>query len=78
MLLAPICPHTMDYTWQQLLKKTGSVLTAGWPQAPAPDAVLAQSAAYVDSLIASVRAQRIKSENPKPRKGQPAIKHKVC
>lgn len=29
LLLAPITPHTSDYVWSSLLKKQGSVLTAG-------------------------------------------------
>lgn len=44
VLLAPICPHTCEYVWGDLLKKEGTVLKAGWPQAQQPDFVLQQAA----------------------------------
>ena len=43
-LLAPICPHTCEHIWGELLKRPGLVVKAGWPQAPAPDFVLQRAA----------------------------------
>ena len=39
-LLVPITPHTSEHIWSNLLGKTGSVLTSGWPQADQPDFVM--------------------------------------
>jgi leucyl-tRNA synthetase len=52
LLLVPITPHTCDHVWTSLLKKQGSVLTAGWPQSEAPDYVLQRAAQYVEATIA--------------------------
>ena len=54
-LLAPICPHTCEHIWGGLLKRPGSVLKAGWPQAAPPDLVLTQQARYLDDLIVDWR-----------------------
>ncbi len=43
-LLAPICPHTCEHIWGELLRRPGLVVNAGWPQAPAPDFVLQRAA----------------------------------
>jgi len=40
LLLAPICPHTCEHVWRSKLREKGSVLTAGWPQAPQPNTAL--------------------------------------
>ncbi len=40
LLLAPICPHTCEHVWRSKLHEKGSVLTAGWPQAPQPNTAL--------------------------------------
>lgn len=59
--------------WRVLLGKPGSVLTAGWPVAPAPDQVMARASAYIESFIPSLRKLIAKAEMPaKPKKGQPA------
>lgn len=36
--------HTMEHMWGVVLKKQGTVLRAGWPEAAAPDFVLQQAA----------------------------------
>ena len=79
-LLAPICPHTCDHMWRAVLGRSGSVLTAGWPQAEAPDATLSRAAAYLQDQIASLRTLIAKVEAPpkKAKKGAPlAVPSKV-
>jgi len=58
LLLVPITPHTCEHVWTHLLKKQGSVLTAGWPQSDAPDFVLQRAAQYIESTIARWVAAR--------------------
>jgi leucyl-tRNA synthetase len=48
LLLAPITPHTSEHIWGSILKKQGSVLTAGWPQADAPDFIMQRAAQYIE------------------------------
>ena len=40
LLLAPICPHTCEHVWRDTLQQQGTVLTAGWPEAPQPKVAL--------------------------------------
>lgn len=82
LLLAPLAPHTCEHVWRDLLKKEGTVLTAGWPGdreggAPAPDAVLRAAAAALEGTIANARRgiakletppKKAKKDDPKPRK----------
>lgn len=78
LLLAPLAPHTCEHIWRDLLKKKGTVLTAGWPSdAPAPDAVLRAAAAALDGTINSARrgiaklempSKKAKKDDPKPKK----------
>lgn len=48
LLLVPITPHTAEHIWSSLLKKQGSVLRAGWPQAAEPDFVMQRAAQYIE------------------------------
>ena len=50
LLLTPICPHTCDHIWRDILKKPGIALKAGWPQLPLPDAGVQRQAAYIEKL----------------------------
>ena len=78
LLLAPLAPHTCEHVWRDLLKKEGTVLTAGWPSdAPAPDAVLRAAAAALEGTINNARRgiakletppKKAKKDDPKPRK----------
>jgi len=78
LLLAPLAPHTCEHVWRDLLKKEGTVLTAGWPRdAPPPDAVLRAAAAALEGTINSARRgiakleappKKAKKDDPKPRK----------
>eukprot|EP00955_Chlamydomonas_euryale_P041976 352181-Chlamydomonas_euryale.AAC.1 len=47
-LLAPIIPHTSDHIWVNVLKKDGSVLTAGWPKTETPDFVMQRASKYIE------------------------------
>jgi len=59
LLLSPVCPHVAEHLWA-LLGKTGSVLAATWPTAPAPDTtVIAQS----EYLMDTARDFRLKLKN---------------
>ncbi|GAB4822876.1 hypothetical protein N2152v2_009922 [Parachlorella kessleri] len=70
-LLAPICPHTCEHIWGELLRRPGLVVNAGWPQAPAPDFVLQRAANYIDNTISNLRKAIAKAEAPpKAKKGQ--------
>ena len=78
LLLAPLAPHTCEHVWRDLLKKEGTVLTAGWPRdAPAPDAVLRAAAAALEGTIAAARRgisrleappKKAKKDDPRPRR----------
>lgn len=73
LLLTPICPHTCEHIWSNLLKKDGLVVNAGWPSAAEPDFLLQKTAAYIEETIVNLRKAIQKTELPvKPKKGQPA------
>jgi leucyl-tRNA synthetase len=70
-LLAPVTPHTSDHIWRRVLRKPGSVLTAGWPGEDVlgkgnaePDFVMERAAAYVEDLIPALRKSVAKAEAP--------------
>lgn len=74
LLLVPFAPHTMDHTWTNLLKKSSSALTAGWPKAEAPNYGLQQAASYLDGFISVQRRNKMKLEKPpKSKKGAPSV-----
>ena len=71
LLLTPICPHTCDHIWRDILRKHGSALKAGWPQLPPPDAGLQRQAAYIEKLrdrLASIISKE--TQVKKQKKGQ--------
>ncbi|XP_054158763.1 leucine--tRNA ligase, cytoplasmic-like [Oppia nitens] len=55
ILLCPICPHTADYVWTEVLQRSDSVNTSRWPQVVAVDDVLLQSFAYLMDATHSFR-----------------------
>lgn len=70
---APVLPHTCEHIWGNLLKREGSVLVAGWPEAPLPDPKVALSSEYIESMIPAFRKAIAKAEAlPKAKKGQSA------
>lgn len=69
-LLAPICPHTCEHIWANLLKKEGFIVNAGWPEAAPADLMLQQTAGYIEATIHSLRKAIAKAEAPpKAKKG---------
>lgn len=55
IILCPICPHTSEYVWTEVLKKSGSVQNAVWPQTATVDEVLLQSFSYLMDAAHSFR-----------------------
>lgn len=37
LLITPICPHTCEHIWRNILRCDGSALTAGFPEGSVPD-----------------------------------------
>lgn len=70
---SPIIPHTCEHLWANVLKRSGSVLTAGWPDVATPNVTVAMASSYVEGVIPSFRKAIAKAEAPpKAKKGQPA------
>ena len=44
LLLVPLCPHTCEHIWGELLGRPGLVVKAGWPAAADPDPLLRRQA----------------------------------
>lgn len=40
LLLTPVCPHTCEHIWRDVLGRPDSALTAGFPAGRAPDFAL--------------------------------------
>mmetsp|Transcript_29049 Transcript_29049/g.72774 ORF Transcript_29049/g.72774 Transcript_29049/m.72774 type:complete len:889 (+) Transcript_29049:1024-3690(+) len=70
---AAIIPHTCEHLWSNILKREGSVMTAGWPEVPVADPTVAMASTYIEAMIPSFRKAVAKAEAPpKAKKGQPA------
>ncbi|MEW5310396.1 MAG: hypothetical protein WDW38_002197 [Sanguina aurantia] len=69
LIMTPITPHMSEHIWSNLLKRTGGVVTAGWPVGSAPDMVLHRAAAYAESLIPHLRKGISKAELIPKKKG---------
>ena len=67
-ITAPITPHWADHIFRNVLKAGDCVLTAGWPQLPAPDFSLRKAAEYVEKTVERVRAAVTKKEAPPKKK----------
>jgi len=51
-LITPICQHYAEHVWQNILKKEGFVVKAGWPIADTPDPTLRAANKYLlDSMV---------------------------
>jgi len=62
LMLAPICPHTMEYIWREMLGREGSVCNQKFPEAREFDAELIQQHKYVEDCITAFRQKLIKDE----------------
>lgn len=60
VLLAPICPHTADYIYRSLLKKSSSVQNAPWPEVKEPTGNYIQMFSY---FLDAVYTFRIRFKN---------------
>jgi len=63
-LMVPICPHTCEHIWRNILKMDGFVVTAGWPEYKPADQVLHTMADYLENLITNLRKSISKAEMP--------------
>ena len=68
LLLAPICPHTCEHIYGQLLMKEGSVTNAGFPVGEPEDTALTAANKYLGDLITNMRKGIAKCTAP-PKKG---------
>lgn len=75
-LLAPIAPHWAEHVWGALLRRPGSVLTSGWPDAAAPDEALRAASSYLAGSIVEWRKAIAKAVATK--KGRPATERMRC
>jgi leucyl-tRNA synthetase len=72
-LMTPICPHTCEHIWREMLKREGSILNSGWPDAPPTDVLLQEMGKHVEIQISSLRKSIAKAElPPRTKKGEPA------
>ena len=75
LLLAPICPHTCEHIYGNILKKSGTVTKAGFPKGEAPDVALTAANKYLNDTITNMRKGIAKCTAP-PKKGpKPPPKH---
>jgi leucyl-tRNA synthetase len=70
-LITPICPHYAEHVWQNILKKEGFAIKAGWPVASTPDPTLRIANKYLQDSIVLMRKllQKQGSGSKKPKKG---------
>eukprot|EP00301_Raphidiophrys_heterophryoidea_P022998 c7009_g1_i1.p1 GENE.c7009_g1_i1~~c7009_g1_i1.p1 ORF type:complete len:1146 (+),score=341.15 c7009_g1_i1:104-3541(+) len=65
LMLAPITPHTCEFLWQQVLKKSGLVVNASWPQVEPADKFILDEAEYLFSTARDLRLILQRFKNPK-------------
>ena len=78
-LLTPICPHTCEHMWSNILKKEGCVVNSGLPQLEEPDMIIYQSGKFIEGIISSLRSSIQKAQAPPKKKKNkgPVAKMKV-
>lgn len=64
-IIAPVCPHTSEHVWRNVLKNDGLVIKAGWPEAPPADFVLQEMSKYVEKQISVLRKEISQAEKPR-------------
>jgi len=70
VLLAPICPHFSQYSWQ-LLGKAGVIQKASWPDAGPVDEVVLKQNEYLQGTVHNFRLRKEAYLKPKkPKKGE--------
>lgn len=77
LLLAPICPHTCEHVWKNVLKKQTHVVIAGYPQKTKEvDVALMKANFHVAKEISNWRKMIAKVQAP-PKKGKATSKTTV-
>uniref|UniRef100_A0A914W357 leucine--tRNA ligase n=1 Tax=Plectus sambesii TaxID=2011161 RepID=A0A914W357_9BILA len=71
LLLAPVCPHIAEQTWE-LLKKPRMIMEERWPEAAPVDELLLQEAAFLENSVREFRARLKNLLTPKGKKATPA------
>lgn len=66
IILAPLCTHTSEFVWTNVLKKDGSVMNAHWPQVDQVDEVLLKSFSYLLDVSHAFRL-RLKTYQAPPK-----------
>ncbi|BDA46666.1 Leucine-tRNA ligase, cytoplasmic [Coccomyxa sp. Obi] len=69
LLITPICPHTCDHIWRNILGRKGSALTAGFPVGGEPDFGIRWAAEYLVEEVTTLRKGIEKAEAPPKKKG---------
>ncbi|KAI0147646.1 leucyl-tRNA synthetase [Xylariaceae sp. FL1272] len=54
LLLTPIAPHFSEYVYREVLKNSGSVHNALWPEVPEADTVLSATFNYISSVTYNI------------------------
>ena len=49
--LPQICPHYGEHVWRNILRQPGAGITAGWPEAQAPDNTLKAANKYLQVSV---------------------------
>lgn len=78
VMLAPICPHTADYIYRNILKKSGSVQSAPWPEANEPNQNYIQMFNYFIDACHSfrIRYKNFQTQAAKTKKGAAPVANK--
>lgn len=79
LLLAPVCPHTCEHLWKNVLKKPSDshVVNAGYPaKSKDVDVALMKANAHVNKEISNWRKMIAKVQAP-PKKGKATVKTTV-
>lgn len=57
IMLSPLCPHSAEYIYQEILKEPGSIQTAKWPKAKQPNRTYLQQFSYFIDVCHSFRVR---------------------
>ena len=77
LLLAPVCPHTCEHVWKNVLKKSSHVVNAGFPsKSKDVDVALMKANIHINKEISNWRKMIAKVQAP-PKKGKATVKTTV-
>ena len=72
LLITPITPHTSEHIWKVILKESGSVQTARWPEPPSnwqPSPDLIAAGQYMRGTLKTMRDAELSLAKKKAKKG---------